>query len=329
MLRLEASLQIPRFTYDGVAPEDQFERVAAVACAAEDSGFDAVFVMDHFWQLPMLGPPEWDMFDGYTILAALAARTSRVKLGTLVTGVTYRNPAHLAKIVTNLDVISRGRAILGIGAAWYEEEHRALGFDFPPLRERFERLVDALHICKGMFTEDAPTYAGRHHSIEGAFNVPRPLTPGGPPILIGGSGERVTLRLMAEHADACNVIATKGELPHKLEVLAGHCADVGRDPASIVKTWLGSLVIAPTHDGAVAKLEAMLASRGLDRSALEDPGVQEMVLGRFVFGDPDEVGEQVAALRAGGLDGVVLNMPVDGFDTESVALAGETLSRVG
>jgi alkanesulfonate monooxygenase SsuD/methylene tetrahydromethanopterin reductase-like flavin-dependent oxidoreductase (luciferase family) len=119
VLDLTASLQIPRFTYEGVAPEDQFERVAAVAGAAEASGFDAVFVMDHFWQLPMMGPPDWDMFDGYTLLAALAARTERVKLGTLVTGVTYRNPAHLAKIVTNLDVISRGRAILGIGAAWY------------------------------------------------------------------------------------------------------------------------------------------------------------------------------------------------------------------
>ena len=329
MVELKASLQIPRFTYEGVRPEDQFERVAAVAVAAEESGFDAVFVMDHFWQLPMMGPPDWDMFDGYTLLAALAARTERVKLGTLVTGVTYRNPAHLAKIVTNLDVISKGRAILGIGAAWFEEEHRAYGFEFPPLRERFERLVDALHICKGMFTEHAPSYAGRHHSIEGAFNVPRPVTPGGPPILIGGSGERVTFRLMAEHADACNVIATKDELPRKLEALAQRCADVGRDPATLTKTWLGSLVIAPTHDEAVAKLEGMLASRGFDRNALDDPGVRSMVLDRFVLGDPDEVGEQVAELRAGGLDGVVLNMPVDGFDVERVALAGQTLSKVG
>ena len=329
MLELTASLQIPRFTYERVRPVDQFERVAAVAVAAEDSGFDAVFVMDHFWQLPMMGPPDWDMFDGYTLLAALAARTERVKLGTLVTGVTYRNPAHLAKIVTNLDVISKGRAILGIGAAWYEEEHRGYGFEFPPVRERFERLVDALHICKAMFTEDAPSYAGRHHSIEGAFNVPRPITPGGPPILIGGSGERVTLRLMAEHADACNVIATKEELPRKLEVLARHCADVGRDPATITKTWLGSLVIAPTHDEAVGKLKEMLATRGFGGDALDDPGIRDMVLGRFVLGDPDGVAEQVADLRATGLDGVVVNMPVDGFDVESVALAGETLAKVG
>src|SRR5215212_8059570 len=134
---------------------------------------------------------------------------------------------------------------------------------------------------------------------------------------------------MAEHGDACNVIATEDELPHKLEVLARHCADVGRDPGSIVKTWLGSLVIAPTHDEAVAKLEGMLAARGFDRSALEDPGVREMVLARFVLGDPDEVAEEVAGLRAGGLDGVVLNMPVDGFDVESVTLAGQTLSKVG
>jgi F420-dependent oxidoreductase-like protein len=326
---LKASLQIPRFTYDGLAPEDLFERVAATAVAAEDSGFDAVFVMDHFWQLPMMGPPDWDMFDGYTILAALAARTSRVKLGTLVTGVTYRNPAHLAKIVTNLDVISRGRALLGIGAAWFEEEHRAYDFDFPPVRERFERLEDALHICKAMFTEHAPSYSGRHHSIEGAFNVPRPVTPGGPPILIGGGGERRTLRLTAEHADAWNVPCTKDELPGKLEVLARHCADVGRDPATITKTWLGSLVVAPTHDEAYGKLSGMLAGRGFDESALDDPGVRSFVLGRFVVGDPDEVGEQVAELRAGGLDGVVLNMPVDGFDTEAVSLAGAALSKVG
>ena len=329
MLDLKASLQIPRFTYDGVAPEDLFERVAAVAVAAEDSGFDAVFVMDHFWQLAMMGPPDWDMFEGYTMLAALAARTSRVKLGTLVTGVTYRNPAHLAKIVTNLDVISRGRALLGIGAAWFEEEHKAYGFDFPPVKERFERLEDALHICKLMFTEHAPSYSGRHHSIEGAFNVPRPVTPGGPPILIGGSGERVCMRLMAEHADACNIIATKDELPRKLEALAQRCAEVGRDPATIAKTWLASLVVAPTHDEAYGKLSAMLADRGFDQSALDDPGVRSFVLGRFLVGDPDEVGEQVAELRAGGLDGVVLNMPVDGFDTEAVGLAGEALSKVG
>ena len=329
MLELKASLQIPRFTYEGVAPEDLFERVAATAQAAEAGGFDALFVMDHFWQLPMLGPPDWDMFDGYTILAALAARTARVKLGTLVTGVTYRNPAHLAKIVTNLDVISRGRAILGIGAAWFEEEHRAFGFPFPPVRERFERLEDALHIARAMFTEERPSYAGRHHSIEGACNVPRPITPGGPPILIGGGGERRTLRLTAELADAWNVPCAKDELPGKLEVLARHCADVGRDPATITKTWLGSLVIAPTHDEATAKLEGMLAARGLDRSALDDPGVRALVLGRFVVGDPDEVGEQVAELRAGGLDGVVLNLPVDGFDAEVVELAGRTLSNVG
>jgi F420-dependent oxidoreductase-like protein len=329
VVELKASLQIPRFTYEGVAPEDQFERVAAVAVAAEESGFDAVLVMDHFWQLFMLGPPDCDMFDGYTLLAALAARTERVKLGTLVTGVTYRNPAHLAKIVTNLDVISKGRALLGIGAAWFEEEHRGYGFDFPPVKERFERLEDALHIARLMFTEHAPSYSGRHHSIDGAFNVPRPITPGGPPILIGGGGERRTLRLVAVFADAWNVPCAKDELPGKLEVLARHCAAVGRDPATITKTWLGSLVIAPTHDEAEAKLDQLLAGRGLDRSALDDPGVRSMLLGRFVLGDPDEVGEQVVELRGGGLDGVVFNLPLDGFDPEAVALAGQTLAKVG
>jgi len=283
--------------------------------------------MDHFWQLAMMGPPDWDMFDGYTLLAALAARTERVKLGTLVTGVTYRNPAHLAKIVTNLDVISRGRALLGIGAAWYEEEHRGYGFAFPPLRERFERLEDALHICTAMFTEERPSYTGRHHSIEGAYNVPRPLSPGGPPILIGGSGERRTLRLVAEFADASNLQCAMDEIPRKLEVLAGHCADVGRDPATVAKTWLGSLVVGPTHDEAVAKLDGLLAARGLDHSALEDPGLRSLVFARMVAGDPDEVGERVTELRSAGLDGVVFNMPADGFDVDAVALAGQTLAK--
>ena len=293
MLELKASLQIPRFTYEGVAPEDLFERVAATARAAEAGGFDAVFVMDHFWQLPMLGPPDWDMFDGYTILAALAARTARVKLGTLVTGVTYRNPAHLAKIVTNLDVISRGRAILGIGAAWFEEEHRAFGFPFPPVRERFERLEDALHIAKAMFTEEQPSYSGRHHSIEGAFNVPRPITPGGPPILIGGGGERRTLRLTAELADAWNVPCAKDELPGKLEVLARHCADVGRDPGDVEVTQLSSPLVtddpsAPEPGSATAGAVEDhvgryrgLAEAGVQKAIVRLPHLDEQAIERF------------------------------------------------
>src|SRR5215471_4165672 len=162
---IRAGLQIPNFTYPGVAPEDLFERVATIAVAAEEAGFDTVMVMDHFYQLPLLGPPDNEMFESYTLLGALAARTSKANLGTLVTGVTYRNPAILAKTVTALDVISKGRAFLGIGAAWYDVEHDGLGVDFPPVKVRFEMLEEALQICRGMFRGERPTFEGAHYRV--------------------------------------------------------------------------------------------------------------------------------------------------------------------
>ena len=191
-----------------------------MAVAAEDAGADTVMVMDHFYQLAMMGPPELEMFEAYTLLGALAARTDAVKLGTLVTGVTYRNPAILAKIVTTLDVISSGRAFLGIGAAWFDVEHEGLGVDFPPVKERFERLEEALHICRAMFRGERPTIEGKHYRVKDAINSPAPVTPGGPPIMIGGQGEKKTLRLMAEHAEMANFTSGFDEIPRKLEVLA-------------------------------------------------------------------------------------------------------------
>src|SRR5436190_17459985 len=162
---IRAGLQIPNFTYPDTAPGELFEKVAAVAVAAEDAGADTVMVMDHFYQLPLLGPPDHEMLEAYTLLGALAARTKTVKLGTLVTGVTYRNPAILAKIVTTLDVISSGRAFLGIGAAWFDVEHEGLGVTFPPVKERFERLEEALQICRAMFRSERPTFDGTHYRV--------------------------------------------------------------------------------------------------------------------------------------------------------------------
>jgi F420-dependent oxidoreductase-like protein len=230
---------MPSFTYEGVGPEGIFEHAVGQALAAEAAGFDQVTVMDHFYQIQGVGPETEPMLEAWTTLGALAARTSRVRLGTLVTGVTYRNPAMLAKIATTLDVISGGRAVLGIGAAWNEDEHLGYGFGFPPIRERMDRLEEALQIIKAMFTEARPSFEGRYHRIDRALNRPRPLQPGGPPVLVGGMGERRTLRLVARYADISNFISRPIEvLKHLLQVLERHCEAEGRDPATILKTTM-------------------------------------------------------------------------------------------
>jgi len=232
-------LQIPNFTYPE-SDEPLFERIVSVAVAGEQAGFDTIFVMDHFFQLPLIGPPELEMFDAYTLLGGIAARTQSARLGTLVTGVTYRNPALLAKAVTALDVISDGRALLGIGAAWYELEHESLGVDFPPLSERFERLEEALQICLQMWSDSDAPYEGKHYRLGRTLNVPQSLQRPHPRILIGGGGEKKTLRMVAQYADACNLFPSP-DLEHKLDVLRGHCADVGRDYDTIEKTVMFGL----------------------------------------------------------------------------------------
>src|SRR5919197_1395863 len=253
---IRLGLQIPYFNYDGVGPDELFERLAEIAATAEESGFDSLFVMDHLHQIANMGPETNWMLECNTILAALAARTSRAHLGLMVGGVTYRNPALLAKITTTLDVISSGRAILGIGAAWFEGEHVAHGFDFPPLKERFERLEEALRICRAMFTEERPGFEGKHYRLDRVLNNPRPIR-GDIPILIGGSGERKTLRLVAQYADGSNIFGNVEQVRHLVGVLERHCEDVGRDPAEITKTRLGSLAIARTHEEAEAKLDTV------------------------------------------------------------------------
>jgi F420-dependent oxidoreductase-like protein len=323
MIRI--GLQIPNFTYPGVAPLDLFERVADVAVTAEQSGFDTVMVMDHFYQLPMMGPPDLEMFESYTLLGAIAARTERVNLGTLVTGVTYRNPAILAKIVTTLDVISKGRAFLGIGAAWFDQEHEALGVPFPPVKERFERLEEALQICRAMFKGERPTFEGKHYTTKDAINSPATIR-GDIPIMIGGSGEKKTLRLMAQYAEMANFTVGADELPRKLEVLAGHCADVGRDVATINKTALSIMLVAETMEAAEKARNDFLLARGLDWSTLDD-GTKAMLTARMIIGDADAVGEQVQQLIGLGLDGITANMPANGWDLEAVAYTGEVLTK--
>jgi len=251
----------PSFSYPGVPDDARFERLAEIVLAVEAAGFDLVTTMDHFYQIGVGGREEEPMLEVYSTLAALAARTSRVKLGAMVTGVTYRNPALLAKTVTTLDTISRGRAVLGLGAAWNESEHIGYGFSFPPIGERMELLDEALHICKLMFTEERPSFEGKHYRIERALNSPRPIQPGGPQILIGGSGERKTLRLVARYADISNWWGSLDELKHKNDVLLAHCEAEGRDPSTILRTVMSPVLLVPDEAHAAGALERLAPER--------------------------------------------------------------------
>jgi F420-dependent oxidoreductase-like protein len=319
--------QIPNFTFPDVPNSALFERVAAMAGKAEESGFDTVFVMDHFYQLPMLGPPEWNMLEAYTLLGALAARTQRARLGTLVTGNTYRNPALLGKIVTSLDVISGGRALLGIGTGWFEQEHTGLGFEFGSLAERFLKLEEALAILKPMLLDERRSFAGRFYETAEVINQPPSLQAGGLTIMIGGAGEKKMLRLVAEHAHESNLPCSVDEVPRKLEALERHCQAVGRDRDTIGVSVLCSVIIAPTTGEAEAQRDALLARRGLDWSTLPEP-MKESISRVLVLGDADTIGEFVQRkVREPGLDGLVVNLPANGHELEAVEFAGSVLGK--
>jgi F420-dependent oxidoreductase-like protein len=231
---VKIGLQIPDFTSPG-GPARLGADLATVARTADDAGFDFIAVMDHFFQIGVIGPPEGEMLEAYTTLGYLAACTSRAKLVTLVTGVVYRHPGILAKIVTTLDVLSGGRAWLGIGAAWNDEESRGLGIPFPPVAERFERLEETLQICLQMWRGDETPYQGKHYQLERPLNSPQALSQPHPPIMIGGSGEKKTLRFVARYAQACNLFPSP-DLARKLDVLRAHCDAEGRDYDEIEKT---------------------------------------------------------------------------------------------
>lgn len=306
--------QIPNFTYPGVPAERLFDTIVAQAVEADQSGFDTVFVMDHFYQLPMLGPPSHEMIECYTLLSALAQHTSRVRLSALVTGNTYRAPALLAKTVTALDLVSGGRAQLGIGAGWFELEHQSLGFEFGTFTDRFERLEESLQIILGMLRGERPNLDGKWYRVREALNVPAPLS--SIPVMIGGGGERKTLRLVAQYADESNLICATDEIPRKLDALAAHCERLGRDRSEITVSLQTYACIAPTHDEAIADLDAYV-ERNPASAARRD---------MMVVGSPEEIRARFESLLATGVDGFSVNLMANGHIPGRVQLLGETLA---
>ncbi len=255
-------LHLPLYTFPGAPTAQIFDRVAEQARAAEAAGFGLVTVMDHLNQIPGVGRQDEPMLEGWAVLAALSRETKTVRLGTLVTGVTYRNPAMLAKMATTLDVISGGRAVFGLGAAWFEAEHEGFGFDFPPIGERMDRLDEALTIVRAMFANERSSVDGRHYRTREALNVPQPVQAGGPPILVGGGGEQRTLRIAAKHADMTHWFPLGAEaLARKTELLASYCEAIGRDPGEVERTMAAPVLVAATEADARAMLQYLPAER--------------------------------------------------------------------
>ena len=282
---MKIGLQVPNFTWPG-GPTNIATKLAEIATAADEAGFASLWVMDHFFQIggrnPQsgLGPAEDEMLEGYSVLSYLAGITKKVKLGTMVTGVIYRYPGLLAKIVMTLDVLSRGRAYLGIGAAWNEREALGLGVPFPPVAERFERLEEALQIVLQMWSGNRTPFHGKYYQLAETLNSPGPLTQPHPPILIGGSGEKKTLRLVAQYADASNLFAAPDSevLRHKLVVLKAHCERLGRDYATIEKTTLGTAWLASGHMSATDVIAQcrLLSGLGIQQAIFNMPNVHEI-----------------------------------------------------
>jgi F420-dependent oxidoreductase-like protein len=280
---MHVGLQVPNFTWPN-GQDELGDTFGLIAERAERAGFSSLWVMDHFFQIPTVGPAENEMLEGWSALAFAAGRTNRIKLGTLVTGVVYRYPGILVKTATTLDVLSHGRAYFGIGAAWNEEESRGLGVPFPPIAERFERLEETLQIALQMWSGVDKPYEGKYYQLARTLNSPQCVQKPHPPILIGGSGERKTLRLVAQYGDACNLFARLGKdtLQRKLEVLREHCERIGRPYEQIEKTTLDSLHL--TRDGrngsltpaAAIEYFAELAALGIDQAIFSLRNVSDL-----------------------------------------------------
>ena len=297
---LEFGLLVGRFDFPG-HPRTTAEALAAVAREAERAGFTSLWVMDHFVQIPQVGREWEDMLESHSTLAYLAAVTERIRLGTLVTGIGYRNLAHVAKLVATLDVLSGGRALCGLGAGWFEREHRLYGWDFPPLRERFARLEDALELLPLMWGPGSPRFEGRTVTVPEAICYPRPLQER-IPILVGGSGEKTTLRLVARYADACNLFGDPAAVRHKVAVLREHCAAAGRDPAAIAVTHLASAIVLDAGEPRTGTNAATVEEHVGRFRELAEVGVQTAIVRAGHGGGPEQVArfaDVVAAFRRG------------------------------
>jgi F420-dependent oxidoreductase-like protein len=300
--------QIPNFSYPDGGVEALFDTVVAQAREAEAAGFDTVLLMDHFYQLPGIGTPDQPMLECYTTLGALASATSTVQLSALVTGNTYRNPALLAKTVTTLDVVSGGRAILGIGAGWNEQEHDAYGFEFGTFSQRFERLEEALQIIGPMLRGENPTFDGAWYRARDAMNNPR-LRPA-IPVMLGGSGEQKTFRLAALHADHMNIICSREDLPRKVSALRQRCEEAGRDPATLATSYLASVVVTKTAEQAAAIVD----------------GIPPAMRPRVFAGMPDDVAAELQRdVLDQGIGGLTVNMLLNGHEPGVLTAAGAAL----
>jgi F420-dependent oxidoreductase-like protein len=301
---IKLGLQIPNFSY-GTGVEELFPTVIAQAQEADAAGFDAVFVMDHFYQLPSLGTPDQPMLEAYTALGGLASVTKNVQLGTLVTGNTYRNPTLLAKAITTLDVVSAGRAILGIGTGWFELEHDQLGFEFGTFTDRFNRLNESLQTILPMLRGERPTYSGKYYKTQEAMANPRFRDH--IPLMIGGQGEKKTIPLAAKYFDHLNLITGFDELPRKVAAVKERCEEIGRDPATLETSML---VMAVINEHATADM------------------IPEDLRQRVVFGGPEQVAEQVKTrVFDAGVDGVVLSpiTNIDGYHPGGITAVAEKL----
>jgi len=311
---VKVGIQHPNFSHDGEGPEI-VESLRRLAVEAERSNFDSFWVMDHFHQIANVGAADEPMFEGWTTLGVVAGLTSKIKLGTMVTGIVYRYPSILAKIGATLDVLSKGRLYMGIGAAWNVEESAAYGIYFPSTSERFRRLEEAVQIIRKMWTEDCTSFKGEFYEVKNAYCNPKPIQKPYPPILIGGGGERKTLRLVAKYANACNVFGSPETVKRKFGILREHCRAVGRDYDDIVKTKLCAVVIDKDSD---------TLSHRVSEAFNKWP--DEMRNEFVISGNPDEVRRKIETFKDVGVDYMIVSFEPK-RELESLRLFGDEISR--